>query len=61
MRNTEDLIAQLDDQMHSLGDMLEHALRELLGLDKDLGGIRLTKGGDSKKGSVGRTHREGKV
>ena len=34
-RSMEDLIAQLDDQMHSLGDLLEHPLHELWSLNKE--------------------------
>ena len=40
VRSTEDLITQLDDQTHSLGDSLEHPLWEILGLDKELRSIR---------------------
>ena len=35
-RNTEDLIAQLDNKMHPLGDSFKHPLHKLLGLDKEL-------------------------
>ena len=59
-RRTEDLIAQFSDP---LGDLLDHPLHELLGLNK----VRakehsgLTQGRDGEEGSVGRTHREGKA
>ena len=60
-RSTGDLIAQLDDQTRAPGDSLEHPLCKLLGLDIELRSIRnlLTVG--TGKGSVGRTHREGKA
>ena len=36
----EDLITQLDDQMHPLEDSFKHPLKDLLGLDKELRSIR---------------------
>ena len=39
-RSVGDLVAQLNNQMHSPGDLLEHPLHELLGLDKELRSIR---------------------
>ena len=40
VRSMEDLITQFDDQTHPLGDLLEHLLHALLGLDKELRSIR---------------------
>ena len=39
-RNMDDLITQLDNQKHSLGDSFEHPLHKLLGLDEKLRSIR---------------------
>ena len=38
-RSTENLIAQLGDQMHPPADLWEHPLHKLLGLDKELRSI----------------------
>ena len=51
-KSTEDLITQFEGQ----GTL---PMRELLGLDKQFRSIKgFTKGGGSKKGSVGRKHQE---
>ena len=34
VRSTEDLIAKLNNQRHSPGDLFEHPLHKLFGLDK---------------------------
>ena len=39
-KSTENLITQLDNQTHPLGDSFEHPLCELLGFDKELRSIR---------------------
>ena len=56
-KSMEDLIFQIKDVQTDTGDLFEHPLRELLGLDAQLRSIRGSlKVEVAKKGSVGRVH-----